>query len=68
MPIYEYHCEKCDCEFEYLMLSDRDPAPTCPTCCGTQVRKMVSASAVRPAGIPSGSGGFKSPKCAPTGG
>ena len=68
MPIYEYYCEKCHCEFEHLALSARDPEPTCPTCCANQVKKLLSAGAIRPAGIPTGSGGFKPPKCAPSGG
>ena len=68
MPIYEYRCAKCRCEFEHLTLSGSEPAPKCPTCCGQQVKKLVSAGAIRPAGIPAGSGGFTPPKCAPSGG
>ena len=68
MPIYEYRCDKCQCEFEHLTLSGREPTPKCPTCCGQQVKKLVSAGAIRPAGIPAGSGGFTPPKCAPSGG
>jgi putative FmdB family regulatory protein len=68
MPIYEFYCEKCQCEFERLVLSAQDPKPTCPTCCTDQVKKLVSAGAIRPAGIPAGSGGFTPPKCAPSGG
>ena len=68
MPIFEYCCDSCQCEFEHLTLSDQDPAPQCPSCCGTKVKKLVSAGAIRPAGIPSGAGGFKPPKCAPSGG
>lgn len=68
MPIFEYRCEKCQCEFEHLSLSDKDPVPECPTCCGHQVKKLLSAGAIRPDGIPKGAGGFKPPKCAATGG
>ena len=67
MPIYEYCCKKCNCQFETLVLSANDPAPECPGCGGKKVEKLMSAGAVRPHGIPSGSGGFKSPKCAPSG-
>ena len=68
MPIHEYHCESCNCDFEYLKLSDRDPDPQCPTCCGSKVKRLISAGSIRPAGIPSGRGGFKAPSCKPSGG
>jgi putative FmdB family regulatory protein len=68
MPIFEYSCESCECEFEYLQRSASDPDPKCPTCCKETVKRLISASAVRPAGIPKGSGGFKAPACKPSGG
>jgi putative FmdB family regulatory protein len=68
MPIYEYQCTACCHMFEHLALSASDPAPECPECeCGDVV-KLMSAGAVRPHGIPSGSGGFKAPACKPAGG
>ena len=67
MPIYEYCCKKCNCQFETLVLSSNDPAPECPSCGGKKVEKLMSAGSVRPRGIPSGSGGFTPPKCAPSG-
>ncbi|MBW2569652.1 MAG: zinc ribbon domain-containing protein [Deltaproteobacteria bacterium] len=63
MPIFEYVCKKCDSHFEQLVLSPEDPAPKCPKCCGNNVKKLISAGNVRPHGIPTGSGGFKPPKC-----
>jgi putative FmdB family regulatory protein len=67
MPIYEYLCETCQCEFEKLVIGSNDQAVQCPSCCGNQVRKLISAAAVRPQGVPSGSGGFKAPACKPSG-
>jgi len=41
MPIYEYHCDDCDKDFEYLVFgSDK---PVCPTCDGQEVKKLMSA-------------------------
>ncbi|RZB34314.1 MAG: hypothetical protein SRB1_00082 [Desulfobacteraceae bacterium Eth-SRB1] len=63
MPIFEYVCKNCDCRFEQLVLSPKDPPPECPKCCGNNVKKLISAGNVRPHGIPTGSGGFKAPAC-----
>ncbi|MCP4748506.1 MAG: zinc ribbon domain-containing protein [Desulfobacteraceae bacterium] len=68
MPIHEYQCKKCSCEFEYLKLSSMDPLPRCPSCCSADVKRLISAGSFRPEGIPSGSGGFNLPKCKPSGG
>jgi len=68
MPIYEYRCNKCECTFEYLALSANDPDPQCPSCCSEGIEKLISAGAIRPKGIPTGSGGFSEPACRPSGG
>lgn len=68
MPIYEYECKTCQCTFEYLALSASEPDPQCPGCCEQNVEKLMSAGAIRPRGIPTGSGGFKPPACKPAGG
>ena len=41
MPIYEYACETCECEFERLRPMDRmdDPA-ACPECDGEGQRQL----------------------------
>ena len=44
MPIYEYQCASCGREFEILVRSS-SPAPECPGCSGTQLRKKLSAFA-----------------------
>ena len=41
MPIYEYHCEKCSHEFEYLVFGSEKPG--CPSCNSKKVNKMMSA-------------------------
>lgn len=68
MPIYEYHCDTCDCNFETLVLSRSDEETECPQCCGDNITKLMSASSCRPNGIPTGSGGFDAPNCSPAGG
>ena len=41
MPIYEYHCEKCDKNFECLIIgSDK---PECTICSSKKVTKLMSA-------------------------
>lgn len=51
MPIYEYHCEKCNKDFECLILGS--DTPECPDCSSTDVCRLMS-----PCGfISKGSGG-----------
>ena len=41
MPIFEYHCSKCDKNFEMLVFgSDK---VSCPHCKGEKVKKLLSA-------------------------
>jgi len=68
MPIYEYVCEKCDHCFEHLTFSSSEPQPPCPKCNSKKIKRLMSAGCVRANGIPSGSGGFKQPSCAPSSG
>ncbi|MBT8340136.1 MAG: zinc ribbon domain-containing protein [Desulfatitalea sp.] len=69
MPIFEYRCDQCGCDFEHLHLAQSEDTPICPTCCGPNVKKLISAGCVRPNGVPAGAGGFNSaPKCQPSGG
>ena len=67
MPIYEYQCKACCHCFETIVFSGDDANPKCPECDCGDVQKLMSAAAVRPLGIPRGSGGFKPPKCKPSG-
>ena len=45
MPIYEYHCERCNHEFETLVMH-RDETVQCPQCHGDHLHKLISAHAV----------------------
>ena len=45
MPIFEFHCRKCGCDFEELVAAGADLAP-CPGCGSKRVEKKVSAFAV----------------------
>jgi putative FmdB family regulatory protein len=59
MPIYEFQCEMCHHCFEKLMLAADDEQATCPKCCATEVKRLMSAA--RCIGSSEGKG------CAPVG-
>jgi len=40
MPIFEYHCMKCDKDFEVLVFGDQEVC--CPFCKATKVKKFLS--------------------------
>ena len=40
MPIYEYRCQQCDHEFELLVRSQT--TPTCPSCDGQDLERLLS--------------------------
>ena len=42
MPVYEYHCNACNIQFELRQKFSDPPADRCPEC-GGSVRKIVSA-------------------------
>ena len=44
MPIFEYQCGSCGKEFEILVRSS-SPAPECPACNSTGLRKKLSTFA-----------------------
>jgi putative FmdB family regulatory protein len=68
MPIYEYHCEECERDFEQFLRSMASKeAIVCPTCGSEQVKKAMSVFG----GVSHG-GGVSSysnaaPACAPSG-
>lgn len=45
MPIYEYQCDKCRHQFEYLVLPTTE-SPACPKCKGRKLSRLVSLCAV----------------------
>ncbi|MCA1583344.1 MAG: zinc ribbon domain-containing protein [Acidobacteria bacterium] len=44
MPLFEYHCRTCGREFEALVRGT--DTPTCPSCAGTDLERLVSLFAV----------------------
>jgi putative FmdB family regulatory protein len=40
MPIYEYHCNNCSKDFEYLVFGKKDPV--CPSCKSKKVGRLIS--------------------------
>ncbi len=41
MPIYEYRCENCRRDFEYLVIGGGEP-DACPHCRDTRVNRIMS--------------------------
>ena len=41
MPIYEYHCQGCGQDFEYLVLGGSEP-DQCPACKTSEVCRLMS--------------------------
>ncbi len=50
MPIYEYICQDCNQEFEWL--SRADEQPVCPSCGKSQLSKKFSVPAAHTSGSP----------------
>ncbi len=44
MPIYEYHCNQCDNEFEKLVLKSSETI-VCPKCKSAKVERLMSTFA-----------------------
>ena len=59
MPLYEYHCKKCEENFEALVsLSDSDKPAECPKCGSKETEKLLSTFAAS-----TSSGGSKGASC-----
>ncbi len=57
MPIYEFHCEDCDKNFESLvMIASAMDSVTCKHCNSSNIKKIISATSSPPvkSSIPSG--------------
>jgi putative FmdB family regulatory protein len=52
MPIFEYHCEQCEHDFE--LLSRAGEPPECPECHSVSLRKKWSTFAAQGGGKPIG--------------
>lgn len=68
MPIYEYHCPKCEADFEALVRGDEQAE--CPQCQSKRVEKLLSVPATPSMGReqlpicrPSPSAGCGLPQC-----
>ncbi|MGE0445959.1 MAG: zinc ribbon domain-containing protein [Vicinamibacterales bacterium] len=46
MPIYEYRCNGCGDEFEFLKLPSKTEAPACPSCAGVDLERLPTGFAV----------------------
>ena len=46
MPIYEYKCKNCDCEFELIQKLDDPEIQECTFCGGDAKRKVSQSSFV----------------------
>ena len=46
MPIFEFHCQKCDKEFERLVFRS-DEAVECPECGQESVNKLMSTCSAK---------------------
>lgn len=44
MPIYEFHCDTCNGEFEQFRSIRDEGLPECPSCESKSVRRLISAT------------------------
>jgi len=58
MPIYEFHCEKCEKDSEVLVRSSNWKGTKCPKCGSTKLKKKLSVFASA-----SEAGGEAAPAC-----
>ena len=56
MPIYEYKCQKCDHEFEFLVLGSGASSIECPECNSEKVEKLMSTFGFKSSGSFTSSG------------
>lgn len=64
MPIFEYHCVKCDKDFEVLVLGNQ--RVSCPSCNGKKVKKLLSVFSHKSEGEFSSSKGSTCTSCSAT--
>ena len=68
MPLYEYKCKDCGCEFEALVLGAEDPV--CPSCKSEKLEKVFSAFSMSQGGTGSRGLSYSTSggNCPPSGG
>jgi len=49
MPIYEYQCQDCQKQFEFILLPSSPTPPQCPACGSKKLSQELSAFAVNSA-------------------
>lgn len=54
MPIFEYHCRRCERPFEAIVFSSREKV-ACPNCKSTAVKKQLSVFRAGASGKEAGS-------------
>jgi putative FmdB family regulatory protein len=58
MPIYEYHCDACQADFDHMApMKARDQKVPCPQCGGRKTARKLSSVAVGAGAKSSASGG-----------
>lgn len=68
MPIYEYHCDNCNSDFEQFIRSMfSQETVTCPECGSQHVKKAISLFGGVGGGSSARSSGASAQACAPTG-
>ena len=46
VPLYDYACQQCGREFEFLVRAGDTSAPQCPNCHSTSIERLLSSFAV----------------------
>ena len=46
MPLYSYHCDRCQTKFEFLRGFDDEPVTVCPDCETPTLRKLFTPTPV----------------------
>jgi len=64
MPIFEYHCKRCDKDFEVLVFGEEEVM--CPTCTGKNVKKLLSSFSHKSDGQFTSSHGSSCTSCSAT--
>ena len=69
MPIYEYHCNKCGCNFEEILFpSDGEVKFICPSCGGGDTCRLMSSFSCGSSSGPKDLSSGASPACSPSSG
>ena len=66
MPLFEFHCSRCDNRFEELVSGDA--RPPCPACAAEETERLISACRIQGAAAqggysPDSAAGTSSGKC-----